>query len=500
MTLIDENTPKLTENMFSSLVSTNIIGIFIATPEGLISDANDKYLEITGYTREELAAGKINWMKLMPPEHRNKHMATLKELYEKGYSSGLENEYIRKDGRRVPVIMGAGLLDNTTCNYIGFIVDLSKQKRVEQMLREKNALQSKAEQIAHFGAFEINVEHTISMSCSDETYRIFGITPDVPVCFDSYFKMLHPDDRARVMNAMITALNSKEPFEIEYRIIRSDGQTRILYTKSEIVVNKDGEVTRLIGTIHDVTEQRVSEKALIDAKNQSEIYLDLMGHDINNLDQVAKGYLEMAHDMIVDTGKLDKTNLILIDKSMESIENVTRLIDHVRKLRKVHEKDFQINQIDLCQVLDEVQKEYSRTPDHTVTLTTAEPACPVMATVFLKDVFANLVGNAIKHSNGPVSVHMALTRVKEDFGEAYQITVEDNGPGIPDKRKEQVFQRFTQGSKLSGNGLGLYFVKTIVDNMNGRVRVEDRVSGDYTKGSRFVVVLPAITDGRIQPA
>ena len=123
-----------------------------------------------------------------------------------------------------------------------------------------------------------------------------------------------------------------------------------------------------------------------------------------------------------------------------------------------------------------------------------------MATVFLKDVFANLVGNAIKHSNGSVSIHIALTRVKEDFGEAYQITVEDNGPGIPDIRKEQVFQRFTQGSKLSGNGLGLYFVKTIVDDMNGRVWVEDRVSGDYTKGSRFVVVLPAkIKDGRIQP-
>ena len=96
MTLIDENTPKLTENMFSSLVSTNIIGIFIATSDGRISDANDKYLEITGYTREDLAAGIINWMALMPPEHRNKHKAALKELYEKGYSSGLENEYIRE--------------------------------------------------------------------------------------------------------------------------------------------------------------------------------------------------------------------------------------------------------------------------------------------------------------------------------------------------------------------------------------------------------------------
>jgi PAS domain S-box-containing protein len=490
MTLIDENTPKLTENMFSSLVSTNIIGIFIATPEGLISDANDKYLEITGYTREDIAAGKINWMALMPPEHRNKHKAVLKELYETGYSSGLENEYIRKDGRRVPVIMGAGLLDNDTSDYIGFIVDLSKQKRVEQMLREKTALQSKAEQIAHFGAFEINVENKLAASCSDETYRILGISPNEPDYLDSYYKILHPDDRTRVINAMITALNLKEPFEIEYRIIRNDGQTRILYTKAEIVLNKFGEVARLIGTMHDVTGQRVSEKALIDAKNQSEIYLDLMGHDINNLDQVAKGYLEMAHDLIVDTGKLDTSNLMLIDKSLESIENVTRLIDNVRKLRKVHDKDFLIKETDLCQVLNDVQKEYSGVPGRTITLVTAETTCPVMATVFLKDVFANLVGNAIKHSNGSVAIRIALTRVKQEPGEAYRIAVEDNGPGIPDIRKEQVFQRFTQGSKLSGNGLGLYFVKTIIDAMNGRVRVEDRVKGDYAQGSRFVVELP----------
>ncbi len=388
MTLIEENIPKLAENMFSSLASTNLIGIFIATSEGLISDANDKYLEITGYTREDLASGKINWIELTPPEYRNKHKAVIKELYEKGYSAGLENEYVRKDGRRVPVIMGAGLLDNTKCNYIGFIVDLSKQKRVEQILREKNALQSKVEQIAHFGAFELNIENNLSITCSDETYRIFGTTCDGNICFDSYYKTLHPDDRVRVMNALIAALNSKEPFEIEYRIIRHDGQVRILYTKSELVLNKDGEVARLIGTIHDVTEQRASEKALIDAKNQSEIYLDLMGHDINNIDQVAKGYLEMAHDMIVDTGRLDKSNLMLIDKSLESIENITRLIDNVRKLRKIHENDFQTTVIDLRTVLDEIQKEYSRTPDHTVTLAATEPSCPVMGTIFLKDVFS----------------------------------------------------------------------------------------------------------------
>ncbi len=74
----------------------------------------------------------------------------------------------------------------------------------------------------------------------------------------------------------------------------------------------------------------------------------------------------------------------------------------------------------------------------------------------------------------------------------YRVTVEDNGPGIPDELKNRLFMRF-QGdqAKAIGKGLGLYLVRTLVHDFRGTIRVEDRVPGDYKKGAKFVVLLPA---------
>jgi signal transduction histidine kinase len=75
----------------------------------------------------------------------------------------------------------------------------------------------------------------------------------------------------------------------------------------------------------------------------------------------------------------------------------------------------------------------------------------------------------------------------------YRVVVEDNGPGISDNIKSRLFTRFSRGdTKTRGRGLGLFLVKSLVEDYHGKVWVEDRVPGDYTKGARFVVMLPAV--------
>ena len=123
------------------------------------------------------------------------------------------------------------------------------------------------------------------------------------------------------------------------------------------------------------------------------------------------------------------------------------------------------------------------------------PACTVNANELLKDVFVNLIGNAIKHSSPDrhLAIDVALDIV-EDRGKYYcMVAVEDNGPGIPDVVKDKLFVRFSRGeTKSRGSGLGLYLVKTLVEHYSGQIRVEDRVPGDYTKGARFVVMIPSV--------
>jgi signal transduction histidine kinase len=82
--------------------------------------------------------------------------------------------------------------------------------------------------------------------------------------------------------------------------------------------------------------------------------------------------------------------------------------------------------------------------------------------------------------------------VNENDQKYYRCSVEDNGPGIMDELKSQLFNRFKRGAtKAHGKGLGLYLVRTLVEGYHGRVWVEDRVHGDYRKGARFVIMLPA---------
>jgi len=90
-------------------------------------------------------------------------------------------------------------------------------------------------------------------------------------------------------------------------------------------------------------------------------------------------------------------------------------------------------------------------------------------------------------------INIRLGRVKIDEKEFYQISIEDNGPGINPDLKSRIFNRmYYEGGIMRGKGLGLYLAKTLVECYHGNISVEDRIRGDYTQGARFVVTLPAI--------
>jgi K+-sensing histidine kinase KdpD len=117
----------------------------------------------------------------------------------------------------------------------------------------------------------------------------------------------------------------------------------------------------------------------------------------------------------------------------------------------------------------------------------------VQANELLRDVFVNLIGNAIKHSSGPIFVNISMKPVGEKGVKYYEVLVEDNGPGIPYDLKKTLFGRLNlAATRARGKGFGLCLIKMLVDDFKGKFRVEDRVKGDYTKGARFVVTLPVV--------
>ena len=127
------------EGKIRRLVDANIIGILIADREGRILEANDAFLRIVGYDREDLVSGRVRWTELSPPEWRERDILTQAELNSTGIVQPFEKEYFRKDGSRVPVLVGAAMFKEGGDKGLAFVLDLTERKRAEETLRASEA-------------------------------------------------------------------------------------------------------------------------------------------------------------------------------------------------------------------------------------------------------------------------------------------------------------------------------------------------------------------------
>jgi PAS domain S-box-containing protein len=259
------------------------------------------------------------------------------------------------------------------------------------------------------------------------------------------------------------------------------------------------EVQNYFGIIEDITGRLQTEEALMESRKQIELYVDLMGHDINNMNQIGIGFLEMAREKLSAEGTIGMDSSMFIDRPLEAFRNSSRLISNIKKMRKVMGKETGLEPVDAGKTIEDAIAEYRYVPDRQIVIDyTPVQGLIVNADGLLKDVFSNLIGNAIKHSlpEKPLSISITAVREAKDGLDCVMIDVEDNGPGIEDSRKSEIFDRFSPGTiKARGRGLGLYLVRTLVESYGGSVRVEDRVPGDCSQGSRFVVLLPAYISG-----
>jgi PAS domain S-box-containing protein len=272
-------------------------------------------------------------------------------------------------------------------------------------------------------------------------------------------------------------------------IQRFDGTRGTILTSASPIRDSNGKIIGAVGVFQDITRQRKLEHDAIEAKEQAELYIDLLSHDISNMNAAVVGYLESALEKM----DIEQKNRQYFTKPQEILENSNRLIENVRKIQQVETHEAKHGLVDLGWLIEDVRSDFEHNPDREIKITYKTAIKKfVVSSDLLRDVFSNIISNAIKHSTGPLEISIVLTKVFEGGREHYKVTIEDDGPGIPDELKSKLFQRKQRGkTKTTGTGLCLYLVKKLVEDVNGRVWVEDRVPGDHSKGARFVVLLPA---------
>jgi PAS domain S-box-containing protein len=374
--------------------------------------------------------------------------------------------------------------------------EIVERKRIEAALRESEERLDYSLNAADLGTWDLDIDSQTAWR-SMKHDQIFGYEKRLPK-WDLGTMLGHvlPEDREEVERKFLKAVSGHEDWNFECRIRRADGEVRWIWKQGRCKYDEHGNAIRMAGVIKDVTGRKKVEEELKESKALAELYLDLMAHDISNMHQVALSYLGLACESIEGDGKLDGKNKEMIDKPIQTLERSARLIDNVRMLQKLKAGEYKLERIDLGRTLADVVREHSSIPGDNATLNyPAVNGCYVRANPLLKDVFVNIMGNAIKHSNGPAVIGVDVSRVNGNESSYYRVAIEDNGPGIPDDRKDEVFHRFKRGkTKARGTGLGLYIVKALVESYDGSVKVEDRVPGDHTKGCRFLVYLPVMDE------
>ncbi|MET4198743.1 AAA family ATPase, partial [Bradyrhizobium sp. LA6.12] len=203
------------EGKIRRLVDANIIGIIIADREGRILEANDAFLRIVGYDREDLVSGRVRWTELSPPEWRERDILTLTELSSTGIVQPFEKEYFRKDGSRVPVLIGAAMFKEGGDKGLAFVLDLTERKRAEEALREsERSLRSAIDGIpglvavlAPNGDLEA-VNHQIFEYCGQslEELRNWGTNGTI-----------HPDDLPHLAEVFTKSIAAGVPYGTEAR-------------------------------------------------------------------------------------------------------------------------------------------------------------------------------------------------------------------------------------------------------------------------------------------
>jgi signal transduction histidine kinase len=225
------------------------------------------------------------------------------------------------------------------------------------------------------------------------------------------------------------------------------------------------------------------------SRKSAEFYTDLLSHDIKNFNQAIMGYLDLLR-----AGLNRPEQAAYIEKVNEQVMNINRLSADVRTMSRLTWGGTNLTSIDVGKVLlDSIDgtRQYYMGRKIIFHHSLEVGVFHTKADELIRELFVNVLTNAVKYDpNDPVEIDVSVEKLERNVASKLIVSIADHGRGVPDDLKEEIFERFSNAPKKKGSGLGLYIVKTLTARYHGRVWVEDRVKGEYTKGAVFKMELP----------
>jgi len=287
------------------------------------------------------------------------------------------------------------------------------------------------------------------------------------------------------------------PFLLTFLIINKDDLEKYLeepfMIKYLIIPPRKELIKELERAEHDLKE---SEEKYRKAYNQATFFKDLFTHDISNIIQNIKMSLDLTKNYRTkDSIKNIKEYEKLYDMMDNQLDRAITLITNIRKLSNIEEQVIELESLDLLEFLSNAIKFVKKSfpnKEINIEIDSINNTIIIKANELLSDVFENILLNAIKYNDNPIpKIDIKISNTNIEKKDYVRVEFIDNGIGISDSKKDKIFLSGHQEFKGDlGMGIGLSLVAKVTELFQGKIWVENRVEGDHTKGSNFILILP----------
>ena len=488
-----------------SILNSVVDAVINIDEKGEIIAFNRAAEDIFGYTEEEVLGENVRI--LMPEKFASQHDGFIQHYIMTGQqkiiNTGRELPAVRKDGEVFPMFLSVSEVQSQQGKiFTGLIRDITANKIMES--ESKRILQS-ANELAwrldfalsgpQVGVWDLDLS-TNNVTWDKRMYRLYGVdisddlTPD-----EVWQRALHPSDKITVTAAIKKSINTGIDFNQVFRIILPNKVVNYIQAHARVFYDDSGQISRLVGTNHDVTEQHhlheLKQQALDMAEDSLRLkseFLASMSHEIRTPMNGVLGMLNLMYQT-----KLDKQQIHYLNLASSSAKSLLTLINDILDFSKIEAGKLELESLDfdarsqLGEVAESLAvKAQDKGLELVLDVNYIGHETVKGDPTRLRQIVSNLVSNAIKFTEKGEIVIRAHTEQIADDDVYLHCSVSDSGIGIPEDKVIALFDSFTQVDasttrKYGGTGLGLAIVKQLCELMDGNISV----TSEEGKGSTF---------------
>ena len=407
--------------------------------------------------------------------------------------------------------------------YTAIVRDLTERIETEKKLIHQNILIRHAQKLTKVGSWEWDLI-TNNIVGTNEMHQLLGTTPEMYLAgngADNHIKLVHPEDRTALVEALQRSIRDGSTLDIEYRLISPNGDLHYLHGLATVVFDESGRAVRMSGSLQDITERKRIEKELRQLNEMLEARVSERTAELQAAKEVAESasraktqfLANMSHELrnplsailgfadVLQVSPLSPEQRSQVEDIRGAGAHLKTLIDDLLDLARIEagRPRIQLESLPLSRVFSEAASLASSSLQAGRIQFTCEPASGLSVRADgarLRQVLVNLLSNAAKYTHQTGHVTLAASRRPDGF---VRISVTDDGIGIPTHKLKDLFVPFerlgAENTQVQGDGIGLALSYKLVKLMGGQIGVES-IPG---RATTFYLDLPAESESP-QPA